>query len=225
MTIMELPQELVAKIAAGEVVERPASVVKELVENSLDAGARRIEVEARGGGVPFLRVTDDGQGIPPDEVETAFLRHATSKLSNLEDLSSIASLGFRGEALPSIAAVAEVSMLTRPPDRELGMLLRVREGEVQEKGQRGCPPGTTVTVRNLFSGLPARRKFLRPAVTESRRLIDVVARYSLAYPEVRFLLYNDGRVTLQSPGDGQLAAAVASLYGAQAARGMVPVQA
>ncbi|MDP2661138.1 MAG: DNA mismatch repair endonuclease MutL, partial [Dehalococcoidia bacterium] len=153
VTIIELPQELVLKIAAGEVVERPASVAKELVENSLDAGARRIELELRGGGVPFLRVTDDGQGIPPEEVELAFLRHATSKLSDIEDLYRITSLGFRGEALPSIAAVAEVSMLTRTPERPLGTLLRLKEAKVLEKGERGCPPGTTITVRNLFSGL------------------------------------------------------------------------
>lgn len=225
MAIIELPHELVAKIAAGEVIERPASVAKELVENSLDAASRRIEVEVRGGGIPFLRVTDDGQGIPQDQVETAFLRHATSKVSALEDLSSINTLGFRGEALPSIAAVAEVSMLTRPLDRPLGMLLRVKEGTVLEKGERGCPPGTTVTVRNLFSGLPARRKFLRPASTESRRITDVVARYCLAYPEVKFLLFTDGRLALQSPGDGQLSSAAATLYGAQVARALVPVEA
>lgn len=225
MSIIELPQELVVKIAAGEVIERPASVVKELVENSLDAAAGRIEVELRGGGIPFLRVTDDGQGILPDEVELAFLRHATSKVRDLEDLANITSLGFRGEALPSIAAVAEVSMLTRTADRPLGMLLRIKEGTVLEKGERGCPPGTTVTVRNLFSGLPARRKFLRSSSTESRRVTDVVARYCLAYPEVQCLLFNDGRLTLQSPGDGQLRTAVASLYGSQVARAMVPVEA
>lgn len=225
MPIIELPQDLVAKIAAGEVIERPASVSKELVENSLDSGARRVEVELRGGGIPFLRVTDDGQGIPPEEVGLAFLRHATSKLVDLADLAKISTLGFRGEALPSIAAVAEVSMLTRTPDRELGMMVRIKEGRVIESGERGCPPGTTVTVRDLFSGLPARRKFLRPATTEARRVTDVVARYCLAYPEVQFLLHNDGRQSLQTPGDGQTTSAVASLYGAQLAKALVPVDA
>ncbi|MDO8690270.1 MAG: DNA mismatch repair endonuclease MutL, partial [Dehalococcoidia bacterium] len=207
MAIIELPEELVLKIAAGEVIERPASVAKELVENSLDAGARRIEVELRGGGIPFFRVTDDGSGIEPEEVQMAFRRHATSKLSVLDDLSSIASLGFRGEALPSIAAVAEVSILTRCSGHPLGVLLRLKGDEVVEKGERGCPPGTTITVRSLFSGLPARRKFLRSAASEARRVTEIVARYSLAYPEVQFLVHNEGRVALQSAGDGQVTSA------------------
>ncbi len=225
MGIIELPQELVLKIAAGEVIERPASVAKELVENSLDAGARRIEVEIRGGGIPFLRITDNGRGIEPDEVELAFRRHATSKLSSQDDLASIGSLGFRGEALPSIATVAEVTMLTRTWEQPLGVLVRLKDGMVIDKGERGGPPGTTITVRNLFSGLPARRKFLRPAASEGRRVTEIVARYCLAYPEVQFLLYNDGRLTLQSPGDGQLTSAVASLYGAPAAKAMVALDA
>ncbi|MDW8031905.1 MAG: DNA mismatch repair endonuclease MutL, partial [Candidatus Bipolaricaulota bacterium] len=165
MPIRVLDATVAAQIAAGEVIERPASVVRELVENALDAGARRIVVEARGGGLREIRVQDDGCGIPADEVELAFARHATSKLSTADDLWSITTLGFRGEALPSIAAVAQVICITRVANADVGVELRIAGGEVQAIMPRGCSPGTTISVRNLFYNTPVRREFLRSDAT------------------------------------------------------------
>ncbi len=198
MPIRILDAALAAKIAAGEVIERPASVVKELVENALDAGARTVHVELRGGGVQLLRVTDDGTGIAEDELELAFERHATSKLASLDDLDAIGTLGFRGEALPSIRAVAEVTLLSRPAAQEFAGL-RVFRGEQVGRGRKAGPPGTQITVRGLFSGVPARQAFLRSASTEAAHASQVVAQYALAYPDVRFRMEVDGRTTLQTP--------------------------
>jgi DNA mismatch repair protein MutL len=223
MAIARLSPELVRKIAAGEVIERPASVVKELVENSLDAGASRVEVEVRGGGIQLVRVSDDGVGIEPEEVELAFQRYATSKLKGEEDLARIASLGFRGEALPSIAAVAEVTMLTRPPSLALGTMVHLKEGRVVGRSPRGCPVGTTVTVRNLFSGLPARRKFLRSTTTEAQHIARLVAAYALASPEVKFTFSSEGRLAFQSPGNGELRAVLAAIHGLETTRAMLEV--
>jgi len=160
MPIKILDPKVVARIAAGEVVERPASVVKELVENSLDAGATQITIETRGGGISLIRVIDNGIGIPSDEVELAFNRYATSKISDLDDLESITTLGFRGEALPSIAAVAQVDIVACAKDDSSGSYLSLKDGNVSERGSQGRPIGTTVTVRNLFRNVPARLKFL-----------------------------------------------------------------
>jgi DNA mismatch repair protein MutL len=223
MPIRVLPREVVARIAAGEVVERPASAVKELVENALDAGARRIAVEVRGGGLELLRVSDDGCGLPPEELELAFARHATSKLSAPADLQRIVTLGFRGEALPAIAAVAEVEMASRPPGAEVGHWLRLEEGRPVARGQRGMAPGTVVTVWRLFARQPARRKFLRSPASEASLIAQVVSHYALAYPEVRFQLTLDGRTALTTPGSGSLRDAVAAVYGPQVALALLAV--
>src|SRR6266536_945484 len=186
MPIRVLEPTVAAQIAAGEVVERPASVAKELIENALDAGASRISVEVRGGGLHELKIQDDGCGIPAAEVELAFERHATSKLREADDLWAIATLGFRGEALPSIASIAQVVCITRAADEELGTELRIAGGELQARAPRGCSPGTTFSVRNLFYNAPVRREFLRSEATEASAITAVVTQYALAYPEVRF---------------------------------------
>ncbi|MEF3273909.1 MAG: DNA mismatch repair endonuclease MutL [Chloroflexus sp.] len=225
MPIRLLDETIAAQIAAGEVVERPASVVKELVENALDAGARRIVVEVRGGGLREIRVQDDGCGIPADEVELAFARHATSKLTSAEDLWAIRTLGFRGEALPSIASVAQVICVTRVATAELGVELRIAGGEVQSRLPCGCPSGTTITVRNLFYNTPVRREYLRSEATEASAISAIVQQYALAYPEVSFILVIDGRVMFQTTGNGDLRAVVAELYGLEVGRALLPVHA
>ncbi|TMB99910.1 MAG: DNA mismatch repair endonuclease MutL [Chloroflexi bacterium] len=223
MAIRVLPPDVAARIAAGEVVERPASIIKELVENALDAGATRISVEAVSGGIESIRVTDDGCGIEPDELETAFQRHATSKLEDGEDLSHILTLGFRGEALPSIAAVANVEIVSRPHDREAAACLRLAPGEPAERATRGAPAGTSVAVRNLFARQPARRKFLRSPAAEAGAAAAVVSHYALARSEVRFELSLDGRRTLATPGSGYLRDALGAVYGAETAAAMIEV--
>jgi DNA mismatch repair protein MutL len=225
MPIQVLTAAVAAQIAAGEVVERPASVVKELLENALDAGARRIAVEARGGGLRELKVQDDGCGIAADEVELAFERHATSKLRAADDLWAINTLGFRGEALPSIASVSQVVCVTRTPAEELGSELRIAGGEVQARTPRGCSPGTSITIRNLFYNTPVRREYLRSDATEMSAISTVVQQYALAYPEVRFTLLLDGRLGLQTSGDGDLRAVLIELYGIDVARQLLPVAA
>lgn len=223
MPIQQLPPHVAAQIAAGEVIERPASVVKELIENSLDAGAKSISVSIREGGVAEIRVTDDGCGIPADELELAFRHHATSKLSTVEDLNTVSTLGFRGEALPSIAAVARVACTTRPFDCEAGARIEFRHGACVGQHPEGCPPGTTVQVSDLFGDLPARRKFLRSAPAEAARIQEVVTRYALAHPEVRFALSVDGREALSAPGTDRLQDTILAIYGAEVAGRMLPV--
>jgi len=223
MTIRILDPKTIARIAAGEVVERPASVVKELVENSLDAGATQITVEAQGGGVALLRVTDNGKGIASSEVEIAFQRHATSKLQKLEDLEAIATLGFRGEALPSIAAVAEVELTTAVAG-QAGDYLHLQDGAVVRHTPQARPPGTTITVKNLFRQVPARLKFLKAAATENSHIAGVVTQYALAYPEVKFTLQSKGKTVLQTPGDGNLLATLMAVYGLETAKNMAPVR-
>lgn len=222
MPIRMLSDKVSSMIAAGEVVERPASVVKELVENALDAGASEISVEIRGGGVEQIRVADNGIGIPHDEVELAFQRFATSKLSDASDLDAIPTLGFRGEALPSIASVARVSVVTRHIDDEAGTRLEVDEGRIAEKQRQGASPGTVMTVSRLFRNVPARRKFLRTAATETSHIQNMVIRYALAYPEVRFAL-NTGRSSLLTPGSGNLQEAIAAVYSLNVAEGMLDI--
>lgn len=225
MPIRLLDETIAAQIAAGEVVERPASVVKELLENALDAGARRILIEVRGGGLREIRVQDDGCGIPANEVELAFARHATSKLSSADDLWAIRTLGFRGEALPSIASVAQVICVTRVADAELGVELRIAGGEVQSRLPCGCPVGTTITVRNLFYNTPVRREYLRSEATETGAISAIVQQYALAYPEVSFTLLIDGRMALQTSGDGDLRAVAVELYGLEVGKALLSVQA
>jgi DNA mismatch repair protein MutL len=225
MPIRLLDATVAAQIAAGEVVERPASVVKELVENALDAGARRVSIEARGGGLRELKIQDDGSGIRAHEAELAFERHATSKLQSADDLFNISTLGFRGEALPSIASVAQVTCITRHADEELGTELRIAGGELQSRAPRGCSPGTSISVRNLFYNTPVRREYLRSEATELSAISAVVQQYALAYPEVRFTLLLEGRLALQTSGDGDLRGVVVELYGIEVARQLLPVEA
>ena len=224
MTIKILPPDVVSKIAAGEVVERPASAVKELVENSLDAGATQIGVDVRGGGVSLIQVSDNGIGVPRAEIELAFQRHATSKVRSLADVEGTASLGFRGEALPSIAAVAEVEFLSRTVDESAGIYVRLLDGKVMDEGSKGCAVGTTVAVRNLFRNVPARLKFLKSPATESGHIVDLVTRLSLAFPEVRFVLAVDGRGILHTPGNGKVRDTLIEVYGLETAQAMLEVE-
>ncbi len=223
MPIRQLPPNVAAQIAAGEVVERPASVVKELIENSLDAGATRVSVSVSGGGVSEIRVSDDGCGIAADELSLAFRHHATSKLTTAADLETVDTLGFRGEALPSIAAVARLVCTTRVADADAGSRIEFRYGEPTGEGPVGCPVGTTAQVVELFGNLPARRRFLRSQAAEAARVQEVVTRYALAYPSVRFTLATDGREQINTPGNGNLQEVILSLYGGDVAARMLPV--
>ncbi len=223
MTIKLLPPELAAQIAAGEVVERPVSVVKELVENSIDAGSTRISVETKGGGIERIRVTDNGSGIPAAESSLAFQHHATSKVDSPEELDAIATLGFRGEALPSIAAVSRMTMTTRPAYEDVGYSIDLVWGRPVRDGAEGCPPGTSVVTADLFGNLPARRKFLKSATAESGRIHDLIARYALAYPEIAFRLAAEERQSLATPGSGKASDALLAVYGAEVAEGMLEV--
>jgi len=224
MPIRVLSADVASKIAAGEVVERPASVVKELLENSLDAGATQIAIEVQGGGVRLIRVVDNGAGIPPEEVDLAFERFATSKVATADDLEGISSLGFRGEALPSIAIVSEVTMVTRSREELSGIFVNIKDGAILEKAKRGCPIGTTVTVRNLFRNVPARLKFLKSTSTENGHIGNLVAQYSLAFPEVRFTLLIDGRTTFRSAGGGSLREVLGAVYGLDVAKAMLQIE-
>jgi len=224
MPIRVLAAEVVSKIAAGEVVERPASVVKELIENSLDAGATQIAVEAQGGGVELIKVSDNGAGIPSSELELAFHRYATSKIDNLEDLEKISSLGFRGEALPSIAVVAEVEILTQTSSAPIGSYLHLRKGEVTHRESRARPQGTAITVRRLFRYFPARLKFLKSANTENSHIANLVSQYALAFPEVKFNLVLDKRPSLRTTGNGDLREVISAIYGSEVAQRMLKVE-
>jgi len=221
MPIKVLDKEVVSQIAAGEVVERPASVVKELVENSLDASSSQISVEVRGGGVNLIRVIDNGVGIPSGEVGLAFDRYATSKIGSLADLDSIISLGFRGEALPSIAAVSEVDVVTSAVGETAGTYLDLKDGRVTNRGSQGRSQGTTITVRNLFRKVPARLKFLKSSTTENSHIANVVSQYALAFPEIKFSLLIDGKVTLRTSGSGRLLDSVTEVYGLEVASNMM----
>jgi DNA mismatch repair protein MutL len=224
LAIRVLAPDVAARIAAGEVVERPASVVKELVENAIDAGASSITLEVESGGINSIRVTDDGCGIEPDELELAFTHHATSKLSDDPDLARISTLGFRGEALPSIASVAEVEMVSRCAGNEAAAYVKLTSGQPPKRGSRGAPPGTGVLVRGLFASQPARRKFLRTPAGETNALVNVVNHIALAYPEVRFSLSVDGRQALTTSGGGDLRDAAAAVYSARIAGAMLSVR-
>lgn len=224
MPIRILPDVVAAQIAAGEVVERPASVVKELIENALDAEARSIRVEVQGGGRKLIRISDDGCGIPAAEAPLAFARHATSKLQKIDDLDHIQTLGFRGEALASIASVARVTLLTRHADEPVGSLLRLEGGQILEQRAEGAPNGTVFTVEDLFFNTPARLKFLKAEATERRHIDSVLTRYAMAYPDVRFSLVQDGRASFATTGNGSLADVLVEALGLDIMREMLPVQ-
>ena len=223
MPIRILSDDLAAKIAAGEVIERPASVVKELIENSIDAGATDIQVQVRGGGQRLIRVSDNGGGIPAAEVETAFARHATSKITSADDLFHIHTLGFRGEALPSIGSVARVGLITRTRDESSGSEIHVDGSQVLDHHPQGAPAGTIITVEDLFRHVPARLKFLKAAGTEAGHIADLVYAYALAYPALRFSLTNEERLVFQSPGTGSRFDALVKVFGIETARQMLPV--
>ncbi len=213
----------IGQIAAGEAVERPSSVLKELVENAVDAGARAVTVEIRDGGISLLRVTDDGEGIPAEDVPSAFVRHGTSKIRSAEDLSDISTLGFRGEAIPSIAAVSRMEMITKTKDALTGVRCTTEGGSAPVIEEIGAPDGTTVIVRDLFFNTPARAKFLRSAVTEGARCAALVEILSLSRTDIAFTLIAGGRTRIATAGDGDLRGTVYALYGRDAALSLVPV--
>lgn len=222
--IRVLDEHTANQIAAGEVVERPASVVKELMENSIDAGSTSIEVEIREGGLEYIRVSDNGDGMEEADAILAFQRHATSKIAVLQDLQYITSLGFRGEALPSIAAVAKVELVTRPRDRVAGTEVIIHGGKVSSTGETGCPAGTRLVIKDLFFNTPARRKFLKSGVTEGGHIGDIITRLALANPNLAFKFINNGRLVVATPGTGQLIDAIISIYGRDLAKQMLPLR-
>lgn len=228
--ILLLPLGVAERIAAGEVIERPVSVVKELVENALDAGARDVRVEVRGGGLHLMRVSDDGAGIPAEELERACARHSTSKIRSVEDLDHLHTLGFRGEALASIAAVSELTLLSLAAEvqareaEQAGAYIVVRGGEIVQSGRQARLPGTTVTVRDLFYNVPARLKFMRQARTEGNHILQLMRRYAVGYPGVRFSLQLDEQIALQTSGAGSLAKTLAELYHLPLAEMLHPLQ-
>lgn len=218
-----LPKEVYQLIAAGEVVERPSSVVKEMIENSVDAGAKNITVEIKNGGSTYIRITDDGCGISRDDVKKVFVSHATSKIKESDDLDRIATLGFRGEAMASISAVARVQLLTRTPDAEIGTRYEIAGGQELELADAGCPVGTTIVVADLFYNTPARMKFLKKDVTEANAVAGVVERIAVSHPEISFRFIRDGKQALITSGNGDLKSTVYSVFGRDFAQSLVPV--
>ncbi len=211
-------------IAAGEVVERPSSVIKELVENSIDAGATSVTIEIKRGGVEMLRITDNGCGISAQDVPTAFLRHATSKISTGADLESIATLGFRGEALASIAAVCRVELITRSADENVGIRYCIEGGDEISSEETACAVGTTIIARDIFFNTPARMKFLKKDVAEGNACASAIDRIALSHPEIAFTFIRDGKECLRTPGDGKLLSAIRAVYGKEFASGLIPVK-
>ena len=221
--IQVLDQKTINQIAAGEVVERPSAVVKELMDNSLDAGASAITIEIKEGGISMIRITDNGAGIAKEEIPTAFLRHATSKIRNTEDLLSVTSLGFRGEALSSIAAVAQVELITKRKEDIVGTRYSIEGGKETGCEEVGCPEGTTFVVRNLFYNTPARRKFLKSKTTEGNYIHELVQRYSLAHADIRFSFIVDGKTKFQTSGDGQVKTNIFYHYGREITKELIPI--
>lgn len=218
-----LPKEVYQLIAAGEVVERPSSVIKEMIENSIDAGAKSITVEIKNGGTTYMRITDDGCGIAKSEVKKVFIPHATSKIKYSEDLDKIATLGFRGEAMASIAAVAKVQLLTRTPDEEVGTRYEIAGSQEIEFCEAGCPIGTTICVADIFFNTPARMKFLKKDVTEANAVASVVEKIAISHPEISFRFIRDGKQTLITSGNGELKDAIYSVFGREFAQSLIPV--
>ena len=221
--IIQLDRHVADLIAAGEVVERPASAVKELVENSIDAGAKNITIELQNGGMTFLRITDDGCGMDPVDARTAFLRHATSKIRKKEDLACIGTLGFRGEALAAISSVSKIDLLTRAQGAETGVRLHLEAGQVLSEEPAGCPCGTTILVRELFYNTPARMKFMKSDAAESSAVFAAIQQQALAHPEISFRFLKDGQEQLHSDGQGDRMAAIYAIYGRELANNMLPV--
>lgn len=218
-----LSKDISELIAAGEVIERPASVIKELLENAIDAGAKHITVEIKNGGTTYMRITDDGCGIAPEQVPTAFLRHATSKISSKDDLDNILTLGFRGEALASISAVSRVELLTKQRDDEYGTSYVIEGGNEVSNEQSGCPDGTTIIIRDIFFNVPVRRKFMKRDAAEANAIISIMQKIILSHPEIAFKLIKDNKIEFSSAGDGELYSAVYGVYGRDFAHDMIPV--
>ena len=221
--IVLLDDLTINQIAAGEVIERPASVVKELVENSIDAGAKNITVEIKNGGISYIRITDDGSGIMPDDMEIAFERHATSKIRRAEDLDTVKSMGFRGEALASIAAIAKVSLVSKTADSSMGYEVITEGGKILSKQEAGCPNGTSITIENLFFNTPVRYKFLKKDFTESGYIEDVVTRIALVHPEIAIKLINTGKTVIQTSGNGDIKAVIYNIYGKEIAENLINI--
>ena len=218
-----LEKHVAELIAAGEVIERPASIVKELIENSIDAGATAVTVEIKNGGIKYIRITDNGCGIAYEDVPTAFLRHATSKVRYEYDLDSIGTLGFRGEALASVSAVARVEMLTKTPDSQFGTRIELAGGEQISLSEAGCPDGTTIVVRDLFYNVPARLKFLKRDISEAGAVSGIVDKIALSNPRISIKFIKEGKVELHTPGDGNVLSAVYAVFGKEFARTLMPV--
>ena len=219
-----LDKHVAELIAAGEVVERPASVIKELVENSIDAGAKNITVEIKNGGTTFMRVTDDGCGIYRDDIKVAFLRHATSKVKREQDLESIATLGFRGEALASICAVSRLQLITRNINEDIGTTYQIEGGEEVSFEDAGCPVGTTFVIRDLFYNIPARAKFLKKDTSEGTAVANIIDKTALSHPEIAFTFIRDGKQVLKTFGDGKLISAIYSVFGKDFRDSLIPVE-
>ena len=222
--IVLLDDLTINKIAAGEVIERPASVIKEMVENSIDAGANNITVEIKNGGISYIKVTDNGKGIAPDDLEIAFERHATSKIRKAEDLDVVTSMGFRGEALASIAAIANVEMISKTEAQDTGYKIIVEAGNILDKQEVGCQTGTSITVRNLFFNTPVRYKFLKKDYTESGYVEDAITRIALVNPNIAIKLINTGKTVIQTNGNGDIKSVIYSIYGKDVATGILPVE-
>ena len=222
--IHQLSPHVADLIAAGEVVERPASVVKELLENAVDAGAKHVSVEIQNGGMTFIRVTDDGCGMSAEDAEIAFLRHATSKIRDKQDLEAIGTLGFRGEALAAISSVSKIDLLTRPADEPFGTSLHLEAGKITRRTEAGCPPGTTIIVRDLFFNTPARMKFMKRDSAEGAAVFSAVQKQAVAHPDVAVRFLRDGKEELSTPGDGQLLSAIYAVFGRQTAMDMVELK-
>lgn len=221
--IVLLDELTINKIAAGEVIERPASVVKELVENSIDAGANKINIETKNGGITYIRITDNGKGFLPDDMEMAFERHATSKIREASDLETVTSMGFRGEALASIAAISHVELISKTADNEIGKKVEVKGGNIINVEDAGCPVGTTITVTDLFYNTPVRYKFLKKDFTEAGYIEDVVTRIALVHPEISIKLVNSGKVILQTSGNGDMKSVIYSVYGKDVAENIIDI--
>ena len=221
--IVLLDDLTINKIAAGEVIERPASVIKEMVENSIDAGANNITVEIKNGGISYIRVTDNGKGIAPDDLEIAFERHATSKIRKAEDLDVVTSMGFRGEALASIAAIANVELTSKTASQETGYKITVEAGDVLDKQEVGCQTGTSIVVKNLFFNTPVRYKFLKKDYTEAGYIEDAITRIALVNPNIAIKLINTGKTVIQTNGNGDIKSVIYSIYGKDVANGIIPV--
>lgn len=219
-----LEKNVADKIAAGEVIDRPVSIIKELLENSIDAGADNITVEIKNGGKSYIRVSDNGSGIYADDIETAFMRHATSKIRSVTDLNSIGTLGFRGEALASICAVSRVELVSKTADAKMGRKVVTEGSKILANEGIGCPEGTTITVRDLFYNVPARQKFMSSDNAETRRIIDMVSRIALAYGDIKFTLINGSSKVFSTQGKGSIFNSIVSVYGKDIGKDLIAVE-